>query len=100
MERWQSQLIKTAWLNMITLWTLRNEERHGRDKETREKAGHEVLTNELKVLYTNRDQYPDDVKSLLRTTFADHCRDKASKMEDWLKAFHVTFEVMQIRPSG
>ncbi len=52
MERWQSQLIKTAWTNMIALWTLRNEERHGRDKETREKARHEVLTNELKVLYT------------------------------------------------
>ncbi len=65
MERVQSQLIKTAWTNMIALWTLCNEERHGRDKETREKAQHEVLTNKLKVLYTNRDQYPDDVKNLL-----------------------------------
>ena len=65
MEHWQSQLIKTAWTNMIALWTLRNEERHGQDKETREEARHEVLTNELKVLYTNQDQYPDDVKNLL-----------------------------------
>jgi hypothetical protein len=36
--------------------------------------------------------------NLLRNLFADHCRDKASQLGDWLNAYHVTFKVMQIRP--
>jgi hypothetical protein len=61
--------------------------------------GHEVLMNELKLLHTNSDQYPSiGVRNLLKTLFADHCRDKASQLEDWLNAYHVTFKVMQIEP--
>jgi hypothetical protein len=100
MERWQSKLITTTWTNMITLWTLPNDERHGRNKERRERARHKVLTNELQILYNNQDQYPTDVKNLLRTTFVDHCRDKSSAIEDWLNAFRATFQVMHIPPSG
>jgi hypothetical protein len=99
MERWQAQLIKTVWTNMVNLWKVRNEEQHGRDKETRENACHEVLTNELKLLYDNREQYPDGVQNILQNTFADHCRDKASQIEDWLNTFCMTFQVMHIQPS-
>jgi hypothetical protein len=47
MDRWQTQIIRTIWTSMISLWKLRNDDRHGRDKETKELARHEVLTNEL-----------------------------------------------------
>jgi retron-type reverse transcriptase len=85
---------------MIALWTLRNVERHGRDKETWEQARQEVLTNKLQILYHNRGQYPIGVKISLQTTFENHCRDKASAIKDWLNAFCVTFQVMHIQPSG
>jgi hypothetical protein len=100
MDRWLEQLIRSTWTAMIALWGLRNGERHGRDEESREKARHTVLTNELERLYINRDQYPAEVQKLLRNSFSDHCRDKASAIEDWLSAFRVTFQVMHIRPSG
>jgi hypothetical protein len=55
MAHWQSNLIKLLWTHMIALWRLRRDERHGRDKQMKELAQHEVLTNELQLLYINRD---------------------------------------------
>jgi hypothetical protein len=63
MERWQSQVIRTVWTSMIGLWKIRNDNRYGRDKDTRELARHEVFTNKLKELYQNRDQYPVEVQN-------------------------------------
>jgi hypothetical protein len=100
MARWQTQLIRTIWTSMIALWKLRNDDRHGRDAETKELARHEVLTNELRGFYINRDQYPATTRNLLRPSFEVHCQDKASLLEDWLDAYRVTFNVMHIRPNG
>jgi hypothetical protein len=100
MSRWQTSLIKVLWTQMIALWKLRNDERHGIDKDTRELSRHTVLINELELLYINRTDYTTAAQNLLRTTFADHCRDKASQIEDWLHAYRVTFNVMRIRPNG
>ena len=96
MERWQTQLIQSIWTHMISLWKLRNDERHGRDKETRELARHTVLTNELRLLYLHRNKYPQEVQAILKNSFDDHCKDKASKIDDWLNAYRVTFQVMHI----
>ena len=85
---------------MITLWTIRNDNRHGRDMETQEAALHEVLTNEICILYANQDQYPDAVWTLLRTTFEDHKGDTASQLEDWLHAHRVTFQVTHNQLDG
>jgi hypothetical protein len=68
MDRWQSHLIQIIWKHMIALWKLRNDECHGRDKETRELARHTVLTNKLKVLYLNSNQYPPVVQNILKTS--------------------------------
>jgi hypothetical protein len=100
MARWQTQLIRTIWTSMIALWKLRNDDRHGRDAETKEKARHEVLTNELRDLYRNSNQYPVEVQNLLRPSFEAHSEDKSSQIEDWLDAYRVTFDVMLIRPNG
>jgi hypothetical protein len=34
MVRWQKKLIHTIWVSMIKLWKMRNDKRHGWDKET------------------------------------------------------------------
>jgi hemoglobin-like flavoprotein len=84
---------------MIALWKIRNDDRHGRDKETKELACHHtVLTNEFKQLYLNKDQYPVVVQNLLRPSFEAHCEDTSSQIEDWLNAYRVTFQVMHIQP--
>jgi hypothetical protein len=85
---------------MIALWMIRNDDHHGRDAETKELAWHEVLTNELKLLYNHREQYPPEVQNLLRLNYADHCQDKSYQISDWLNAYRVTFQVMKIRPEN
>jgi hypothetical protein len=40
------------WRTLIQLWKLRNDERHGWDKESRDNARREVLHKELKEIYT------------------------------------------------
>jgi hypothetical protein len=100
MGRWQSRLIRTVWTSMIALWKLRNDDRHGRDKETKEASRHEVLTNELQQFYMTRAEYPEAVQNLLRPTLAEHATETAAQIEDWLQAFSMTFKVMHIRPNG
>jgi hypothetical protein len=98
MGRWQTKLIRTLWENMTALWQIQNDKQHGQDKETRKAACHEVLTNKLQVLYTNRDQYPSGVwNHLLKPPFAEHCRDTASRLEVWLSAYCVTFKAVHIQ---
>ena len=85
---------------MIALWQIRNDDRHGRDKETREAARHEVLPNELCTLYTYQMQYPPSIRNLLRQSFDTHCQETASQIEDWLCAYRVTFQVMHNQLDG
>jgi hypothetical protein len=63
---------------MIALWKIQNDKRHGWDKETSKAARHEVLTNKLKVMYTNQDQYPPAVHNLLQQSFKIYSSRKAS----------------------
>ena len=100
MDRWQARLIRVIWTGLIRLWTIRNDDRHGRGKETREQARHTVLTNELKRLYDHPHDYPPSVRHLLRPTFQEHCQDTSSQIEDWLSAYSMTFQVMHIRSDG
>jgi hypothetical protein len=96
MDRRQAQLIQKIWASMIALWKIRNDNRHGCNKETKELARHKVLANELKPLYLRRDQYPVVVRNLLQSSFHAHCEDTSSQIEDWLHAYRVTFQVMHI----
>ncbi len=62
MTRWQKKVIQTTWTALIQLWTLRNKERHGWDKESRDSAQREVLHKELADIYDKRDKYPQRVQ--------------------------------------
>jgi hypothetical protein len=50
----QKKIIQMMWHSMILLWTKRNKEKHGWDKESRDSAQHEVLHKELKEIYLHR----------------------------------------------
>jgi hypothetical protein len=93
MGRWQKQLIKTVWGSLITLWTTRNDERHGWDKESRDLARREVLHKELEDLYARKNEYPLRVQRLLRGSYDIHIQETATKIADWLDAYKGTFAV-------
>jgi hypothetical protein len=93
MALWQKRIIQTTWSLMIRLWKIRNDERHGRDAETRDQARREVLQNEIEVLYSERELYPLRVQKLLRSSFETHCHERVTKLQDWIDAYRVTFRV-------
>ena len=93
MTRWQKQIIQSTWSAMIALWSTRNEERHGRDKESRDSARWEVLHKELEDLYLRKHEYPERVQRLLRESYEIHIQEMVTKIADWLDTYKGTFIV-------
>jgi hypothetical protein len=93
MSRWQKKIIQTIWSFMIQLWTLRNDERHGLDKASRDSARREVLHKELEYFYNRKEEYPVRVQRLLRTSYEIHIQETVTKIADWLDAYKGTFNV-------
>jgi hypothetical protein len=65
MAGWQKKILQTKWSLLIKLGTTRNDEHHGWDKESRDKATCEVLHKELQALYLRKQEYPLQVQLLL-----------------------------------
>jgi hypothetical protein len=93
MTRWQKKLIQSTWGSMIALWTIRNKERHGRDKESQDNAPREVLHKELEYFYDRKDNYPVPAQRLLRDSYEIHTTETVTKIADWLVAYKGTFNV-------
>jgi hypothetical protein len=93
MARWQKKLIQTVWGSMIKLWKLRCDERHGWDKESRDRSRREVLHKELEAIYDRRQQYPQRVQRLLRPSYEIHIQETCTKLADWLEAYKGTFAI-------
>ena len=84
---------RTLWGSMISLWNLRNEERHGWDQESKDRSRREVLHAELADIYTQKLEYPRRVQALLRGSFDLHIQDTATQIADWLDCYQGTFAV-------
>ncbi len=93
MTRWQSKVIQTIWRNLIQLWKLRNDERHGRDKESRDTARREVIHHKLEEIYLKKQQYPIKVQRLLRASYEIHIQETVRKLSDWLDTYKGTFAI-------
>jgi hypothetical protein len=93
MAGWQRKVIQTMWGMSIKLWKLRNDERHGWDKESRDRSRREVLHKELEDLYLRKDEYPARVQRLLRDSYEIHIQESVTKLADWLDAYKGTFAV-------
>jgi hypothetical protein len=93
MAGWQRKVLQTTWGMSIKLWTLRNNERHGWDKESRDQSRREVLHKELEDLYLRKDEYPAWVQRLLRASYDTHIQESVTKLADWLDAYKGTFAV-------
>ncbi len=75
------------------LWTLRNEERHGWDKESCDNAKREVLNKELEEIYSKKNEYPRRVQRLLKPSYDLHIQGTVQKIEDWLDTYKGTFAI-------
>jgi hypothetical protein len=96
---WQKKLMQTAcWSLMIQLWKTRNDERHGWDNESRDRARPEVLHKELEEIYNRKHQYPVRVQQLLRSSYVIHIQDTVTKIADWLDAYKGTFAAVTWAP--
>jgi hypothetical protein len=93
MTRWQRRILQNTWGTIIKLWTTRNEERHGWDKESRESARREVLHIELADIYDKKHQYPVRVQRLLRGSYEQHIQETVTKIADWLDCYKGTFAI-------
>jgi hypothetical protein len=93
MTRWQRRIIHHTWTGMTDLWNIRNEERHGWDKESRDNARREVLHTELADIYGRKHQYPLRVQRLLRESYEIHIQETVTKLADWLDAYKGTFAI-------
>ncbi len=91
MARWQKTMIQTVWGSMIQLWKIRNDERHGLDKESRDRCRREVLHHELATIYGRKQQYPQRVQLLLRESYEVHIQETVTKLADWLECYKGTF---------
>jgi hypothetical protein len=58
MTTWQKKVIQSTWTSLIQLWTLRNAEQHGWDKESRDSEKREALHKELEEIYAKKNEYP------------------------------------------
>jgi hypothetical protein len=65
MVRWQKKIIVLVGGAMSSLWKLRNDKRHGWDKESRDQSRREVLHHELAETYGCQHEYPARVQQLL-----------------------------------
>jgi exonuclease III len=93
MACWQKNLIQHVWEEMIKLWKLRNDERHGWDKESRDISRREVLHYELAEIYGRKNEYPLRVQRLLRASYEVHIQETVTKLADWLEAYKGTFAI-------
>ena len=93
MPRWQAKVVQTLWHGLIQLWQLRNEERHGRDAESREAARRSVIHHDLAEIYGRQQQYPQRVQKLLRRDYNTHILESITKLEDWVDAYKGTFAI-------
>jgi hypothetical protein len=93
MVLWQKSTIQTVWGAMIALWKLRNDERHGWDKESRDQSRRKVLHYKLAEIYDRKNEYPIQVQRRLRESYAVHIQETATKLADWLEAYKGTFAI-------
>jgi hypothetical protein len=78
---------------MMMLWTIRNDERHRWDKESRDSAKREVIHKELENIYNRKQEHPLRVQRLLRDSYEAHIQETVTKIADWLDAYKGTFIV-------
>ena len=85
--QWQRKLITCIWEAMRQLWTIRNEDRHGKDEETRLACRYRHTQEETKWLYDLKEQCcPEHRDLLFYSDLGEHNQKLTTEkmMRDWI----------------
>ena len=84
---WLCQLIHHIWKDLKKLWTLRNEDRHGKDEETKMACRYTQTRRETEWLYSLKEHcLPEHREQLFYSSIQEHLHHEQSElqMRDWI----------------
>jgi hypothetical protein len=87
-DTWMTKLIETILGEWLKLWKLRNEDRHGRDYNTRRQAEERQVLRELTQFYTANDgKVVARLQWLFATPLNERSEDPVGNIRIWLNAW-------------
>jgi hypothetical protein len=89
----KKKLMQTTWGLMINLWKSRNDERHGWNTKSRNRARCNILHHELADLYNRKSNNSVRVQQLLHDSYETHIQEMITKLANWLDTYRGTFNV-------
>ena len=82
---WTTTLSAFVLAQWLLLWTQRNEDRHGKDKEEQSEARLEQLYREVELLYSRADEAPTRVNdTIFRCDLETQLQKKHAELVAWL----------------
>jgi hypothetical protein len=81
---WQKLFIAQVWTACCTLWKLRNEELHGRDKVSTDRAERQEIKRALQEVYELGPQREPHLQELLMRNEQDHMQRPRWVTWNWL----------------
>ncbi len=92
-SQWASQMIRTLWESVYDVWEQRNKDLHGVDAVTRNAAQRVVLQQEIRELYFDRDNFPDEVQHVFETHLDTLLGKKNFQLKNWLAVWLPVLEM-------
>ena len=90
---WATNLATTLLAQWHKLWTLRNEEKHGKDWEQQTKAKHEQIRREVTQLYENAAEAPPEHLDSIYTCDLDtQLQKQPAELAAWLANWMPLYE--------
>jgi hypothetical protein len=71
-DKWQVGLIRKIWDQWFVLWSLRNQDLHGRDSRSRQKAETLEIKRQLQRIYSQRQIVEPQAQDLLHNSPESH----------------------------
>lgn len=90
-EKWQVGLIRKIWDQWYVLWSLRNQDLHGHDTRSRQKAETLETRRQLQRIYSQRQMMEPQVQDLLLASPESHEQYPLNATKNWLLMHTTTF---------
>jgi hypothetical protein len=89
---WVTDVIDTVFCRWWTLWTSRNDDRHGRDKESQAEAAKAQAIREVKLLYDMKDSVLPQHRGILQQPLEQKLQWNKSYLRAWINTFKPLLE--------
>ncbi len=89
---WATNVVDFFLKQWLTLWELRNNDRHGADAEARRAAEKAQAHREVTQLYALKDQLPPDLQQLFFPTLEEHLQLRTYTLRAWINEYKQVLE--------